>query len=293
MTIPQAPPVEGEHPLENLANEKLKRKRWFHDPLLVVGIVIVGVAIFLAAFGEAIAPYDPTVPVGPPSVPPSSAHWFGTDTSGLDVFSRVISAPRIDVTLAVSAAVLSGIFGTLIGLMAGFYRGVFSSLVMRISDVLQAFPVFILAMVLVALSGRNLTNLIFALTFLYTPIFIRLTRAEVLTQRERSYVEAARAAGNSDFKIALKHVLPNSLTPSLIQLSVTVGFGILLTAGLSFVGAGVRPPNPEWGLMIANSAPQLVLGEWWTSLFPGIAVSLTVVGFAALSNAIERRVATS
>jgi peptide/nickel transport system permease protein len=290
MTIPESPPVDGEHLLESANEVRERRRRWYHDPLLVVGLVIVTVAIFLAIFGESIAPYDPETPVGPPGSPPSSTHWFGTDVAGLDVFSRVISAPRTDVTLAVTAAVASAILGTLIGLLAGFYRGPLSALIMRVSDVLQAFPVFILAMVLVALSGRNLTNLIFALTFLYTPIFIRLTRSEVLTQRERSYVEAARATGNPEWKIALRHVLPNSLTPSLIQLSVTVGFGILLTAGLSFVGAGVRPPTPEWGLMIANSAPQLVLGEWWTSLFPGLAVSITVVGFAAVSNAIERRV---
>jgi peptide/nickel transport system permease protein len=194
--------------------------------------------------------------------------------------------------LSVSAAVLSGLLGTLIGLGTGFYEGRFSSLVMRISDVLQAFPIFILAMVLVALTGRNLINLIFALTFLYTPIFVRLTRTEVMTQKTRTYVEAARATGNSEWKIALKHVLPNSLTPSLIQLSVTVGFGILLTAGLSFIGAGVRPPTPEWGLMIATSAPRLILGEWWSSLLPGIAVSLTVFGFASLGNALERRVSS-
>jgi peptide/nickel transport system permease protein len=114
----------------------------------------------------------------------------------------------------------------------------------------------------------------------------------VLTQKTRTYVEAARATGNSEWKIALKHVLPNSLTPSLIQLSVTVGFGILLTAGLSYIGAGVRPPTPEWGLMIATSAPKLILGEWWASLFPGIAVSLTVFGFASLGNALERRVSS-
>ena len=267
-----------------------KTKRWYQDQLLLAGVIIVGTAIFLSVFGYMIAPFDPGTPVGPISQPPSREFWFGTDASGLDVFSRVITAPRIDVTLSVSAALLSGAIGTLIGLGTGFYEGRFSSLVMRISDVLQAFPIFILAMVLVALTGRNLVNLIFALTFLYTPIFVRLTRTEVLTQKTRTYVEAARATGNSEWKIALKHVLPNSLTPSLIQLSVTVGFGILLTAGLSFIGAGVRPPTPEWGLMIATSAPRLILGEWWSSLFPGIAVSLTVFGFASLGNALERRV---
>jgi peptide/nickel transport system permease protein len=267
-----------------------KTKRWYQDQLLLAGVIIVGTAIFLSVFGYMIAPFDPGTPVGPISQPPSREFWFGTDSSGLDVFSRVITAPRIDVTLSVSAALLSGAIGTLIGLGTGFYEGRFSSLVMRISDVLQAFPIFILAMVLVALTGRNLVNLIFALTFLYTPIFVRLTRTEVLTQKTRTYVEAARATGNSEWKIALKHVLPNSLTPSLIQLSVTVGFGILLTAGLSFIGAGVRPPTPEWGLMIATSAPRLILGEWWSSLFPGIAVSLTVFGFASLGNALERRV---
>lgn len=300
MTIPQAEPISddnaaggrGSLPLEVTAFQPTTGRRWYRDPLLMTGVIIVGISLFLAAFGESIAPYDPQVPVGPPSVPPSSEFWFGTDSSGLDVFSRTISAPRTDVTLAVTAAVLSAVLGTAIGLIAGFYRGPLSGLIMRVSDVLQAFPVFILAMVLVALSGRNLTNLIFALTFLYTPIFIRLTRTEVLTHRERSYVEAARAIGNPNWRIALRHVLPNSLTPSLVQLSVTVGFGILLTAGLSFVGAGVRPPTPEWGLMIANEAPKLVLGEWWPSIFPGIAVSLTVLGFAALSNAIERRVAS-
>jgi len=302
MTIPQAEPIPagsapGPYP-DRPADAGPAfgpgpgSRRWYRDPLLVTGLVIVGISLFLAAFGESIAPYDPQAPVGPPSMPPSSEFWFGTDSSGLDVFSRTITAPRTDVTLAVTAAVLSAVLGTAIGLIAGFYRGPLSGLIMRVSDVLQAFPVFILAMVLVALSGRNLTNLIFALTFLYTPIFIRLTRTEVLTQRERSYVEAARALGNPSWRIALRHVLPNSLTPSLVQLSVTVGFGILLTAGLSFVGAGVRPPTPEWGLMIANEAPKLVLGEWWTSIFPGIAVSLTVLGFAAVSNAIERRVAS-
>jgi peptide/nickel transport system permease protein len=144
-------------------------------------------------------------------------------------------------------------------------------------------------MILVALAGRSTGNIVIALALLYTPIYIRLTRAEVMAQRVRGYVEAARALGNREAVIALRHVLPNSLAPALIQSSVTIGFAILLTAGLSFVGAGVRPPAPEWGLMISTGANQIILGEWWPSVFPGIAISLTVFGFAALGNALERR----
>ena len=160
---------------------------------------------------------------------------------------------------------------------------------MRVSDVLQSFPVFISAMILVALAGRSTVNIVIALALLYTPIYIRLTRSEVLSQRVRGYVEAARALGNPELVVAFRHVLPNSLAPALIQSSVTIGFAILLTAGLSFVGAGVRPPAPEWGLMISSGANQIILGEWWPSVFPGIAISLTVFGFAVLGNALERR----
>lgn len=256
--------------------------------LLVVGLFIVAVSLFLAVFGEALAPYDPEVPTGNIAQPPSAEHWFGTDATGLDIFSRVIAAPRTDVTIALAAAVLSLVAGTLIGLAAGFYRGFGSELIMRISDVIQSFPVFILAMILVALGGRSTINLVIALAFLYTPIFIRLTRSEVLSQRSRTYVESARALGNSEGRIALVHVLPNSLAPALIQASVTIGWGILLTAGLSFIGAGVRPPTPEWGLMISNGANGIILGEWWPSVFPGIAISLTVFGYAAVGNALEQ-----
>ena len=244
------------------------------DPLLLIGLIIIAGSLFLAVFGNSLAPYDPQEPVGDFSMPPSADHWFGTDGSGLDVFSRVLAAPRVDVAIAVTAAIVSAVLGTGIGLYAGY--------------ILQSFPVFILAMVLVTLTGRNVVNLIFVLAFLYTPIFVRLTRSEVLTQRTRTYVEAARATGNSEFQIATRHVLRNSLAPSLVQLSVTVGFGILLTAGLSFVGAGVRPPTPEWGIMIASGAPNIILNEWWTSVFPGIAISITVFGYAAAGNAIER-----
>lgn len=278
------------------------------DWLLRIGVAIVATVSVLAVIGPHIGPYDPTlttprIAVPPPplaEVPATFAgwlrgtldhppHWMGTDANGYDVFSRVIAAPRTDLKIALLANLLSLVIGVFLGLIAGYFRNRATALLMRVSDVMQAFPVFISAMVLVALAGRSATNIIIALAFVYVPIYVRLTRAEVLGQTSRGFVEAARAMGNRELTIALRHVLPNSLTPALIQSSVTVGFAILLTAGLSFVGAGVRPPIPEWGLMISTGANQLVLGEWWPSVFPGLAISITVFGFAVLGNALERR----
>ncbi len=278
------------------------------DVLFVVGAAIVALVTFLAAFGPYIAPYDPTIATIRVSSPPppisqwpgfllaamtgdldQAPHLFGTDASGFDVFSRVISAPRTDLTIALAANGLSLLIGVFLGLIAGYFRNWGTEVMMRASDVLQSFPVFISAMILVALAGRSTVNIVIALALLYTPIYVRLTRAEVMAQKVRGYVEAARALGNSEFMIAMRHVLPNSLAPALIQSSVTIGFAILLTAGLSFVGAGVRPPTPEWGLMISTGVNQMVIGDWWPSIFPGIAISLTVFGFAVLGNTLERR----
>lgn len=278
------------------------------DWLLRVGVAIVGTVTVLAVIGPHIGPYDPTMTTIRIAVPPPAfseipatligwiggsldhpPHWMGSDANGYDIFSRVIAAPRTDLKIALLANVLSLAIGVFLGLIAGYFRNRATELLMRISDVMQAFPVFISAMVLVALAGRSATNIVIALAFVYVPIYIRLTRAEVLSQTSRGFVEAARAMGNRELSIALRHVLPNSLTPALIQSSVTIGFAILLTAGLSFVGAGVRPPTPEWGLMISTGANQIVLGEWWPSVFPGLAISITVFGFAVLGNALERR----
>ena len=277
------------------------------DGLLRIGAVIVGIMTFLAIFGPAIAPYDPTAATDNVSTPPPpladwprlfiaqfdpetpAPHWFGVDASGLDVFSRTISAPRTDLLIALTATACSFVVGATMGALAGFFRHWSTELLMRASDVLQSFPVFISAMILVALAGRSGVNIVLAMTLLYSPIFIRLTRAEVMSLRNRGFVEAARATGVRERDIVFRYVLPNALGPAAAQASVTIGFAILLTAGLSFVGAGVRPPTPEWGLMIANGASQIVLGDWWPSLFPGAAISITVFGFASLGHALERR----
>lgn len=293
---------------EQVAHDPLAVEPEKRDWLLVVGMTIVGIVCVLAVIGPHIGPYSPTlttprVAVPPPGLTeipgvlmawvsgqlPHPPHWMGTDASGYDVFSRVIAAPRTDLVIALVANGLSLAVGVMLGLVAGYFRNRATEVLMRVSDVMQSFPVFISAMVLVALAGRSTTNIIIALAFVYTPIYVRLTRAEVLSQKVRGFVEAARALGNTELTIAVRHVLPNSLTPALIQASVTIGFAILLTAGLSFVGAGVRPPTPEWGLMISTGANQIILGEWWPSVFPGIAISLTVFGFAVLGNALERR----
>lgn len=278
------------------------------DPLFLLGCAIVALSLLLMVIGPWIAPYDVGRPSDDIAVPPPALaevpgllyavltgaphepiHWFGTDTAGLDVFSRVIAAPRTDVAIALGANLASLVLGSLLGLLAGTARPWLGALVMRLSDLVQAFPVFITGMILVTLAGRSFTTIVLTLALLYTPIYVRLTRAEVLTQRHRGFVDAARALGKGEAFIALRHVLPNALAPALIQASVTVGFAILMTAGLSFVGAGVRPPAPEWGLMIAAGADQIIQGEWWTSVFPGLAISLTVFGYACFGNGLERR----
>lgn len=257
-------------------------------PLFLVGLIIVFITLFLTAFGPIVAPFEPeradaTVILQPPS----AEHWFGTDESGFDVFSRTISAPRIDVTIALVATLISLVLGSVIGLLASYFEGRWGALVMRSADVVQAFPLFVLAMILVTTSGRNLASLIFVIAFLNIPIFIRLMRSQVLALKHRSFVESARAVGNSELSVAFRHVMPNALEPGLIQTSVTMGFAILLTAGLSFIGAGVRPPTPEWGAMIASGAQSLPRGAWWPSVFPGVAMSVVVFGFATVAEGLR------
>ncbi len=205
------------------------------------------------------------------------------------MFSRVISAPQVDVVIGLSATAISLALGTTLGLTAGFFQTRAAQSIIRVSDVFQSFPIFILAMILVALTGRSVWTIILTLGLLYTPIYLRLVCVEVVSQSTRRHVEAARAIGNTELAVAFRHVLPNSMTPALIQASVTIGWAILFTAGLTFLGAGVRPPTAEWGGMIAAGANQLILGEWWPSVFPGIAISITVLGYAVVGNALEAR----
>lgn len=263
-------------------------------PRFVLGYVIVGAAILLGALAPLISRYDP-VEADPAHflLPPNWQHWFGTDAVGMDIFTRVIYAPRIDLAIAVAGTFLSAVVGCLAGAWIGYFsrgsgmRSHIAFLVMRAADVMQAFPVFVFAIALVASLGQSIQTVVLAIAFVNIPIYLRLMRSQVMAIRETRYVEAALVAGLSDLRTIGRHVLPNAMGPALAQLSVNVGWSILLTAGLSFIGAGVRAPTPEWGSMIAIGFQNVVTGEWWPSVFPGLALAVTVFGFSLVGSSVE------
>jgi peptide/nickel transport system permease protein len=211
----------------------------------------------------------------------------------MDVLSRIVYAPRIDLTIALAGTLISALVGSFIGAVVGYYqemggvRSFVAGFIMRSADVLQAFPVFILAIALVAIFGQSLQSIVASIAFVNAPIYLRLMRSQVLSIRNMRYVEAAYVSGASDLAIIVRHIVPNSLGPVLSQLSVNIGWSVLLTAALSFVGAGVEAPTPEWGSMIAMGFQNIITGQWWPSVFPGIALALTVFGFALVGASIE------
>ncbi len=275
--------------------------RWYRKisvlgPLELYGLFAVVFLLVLAVIGPYIAPY-PTETPDPTSrlIAPSKEHLLGTDENGMDVLSRILAAPRVDVSVAFIGIAIAVIVGTPIGVFAGYFEGsdkriaaLAGETTLRVMDAVQAFPVFVLAMVLVAVRGATTENIIIAIAFVNMPTFLRISRAEILSLRQRTYTEAARSIGAKDTSIAYRHLLPNAMPPLLAQVSVTMGFAILLTAGLSFVGAGVQPPTPELGGMISSGARMMIIGHWWPSLFPGIALGIIVFSFAAAGQALGR-----
>jgi peptide/nickel transport system permease protein len=264
----------------------------FDQAVFVVFVLV----LITAAIGPFVAPYPPTL-ADPLQrlVSPNGAHPFGTDENGIDVLSRLIAAPRTDVLIAVIATILSVAIGAPLGVVAGYFEGGdrramrwISEGTLRLLDVIQAFPVFILAMVLVAIRGTGPVNVVLAVAFVNFPVFLRLVRSEILSLREHLYAEAAVAVGNSELGIGFKHLLPNAWPTVLVQVSVTIGFAVLLTAGLSFVGAGVSPPTPELGAMIASGAKFIIIGQWWVAMFPGLLLGLIVFTFAVMGDIVGK-----
>lgn len=257
-------------------------------PGYAFGLTVVVVSIVLIFFGTALAPYPPeTAFSGFERLPPSWEHVFGTDSVGMDVFSRVLAGTKIDVTIALVGTSLSVVIGIPLGLVIGYYKSFFSELIARALDLIQSFPVFVLAMVLVAVRGGGVSNIVMAISFVNAPIYARLMRGQTLEQKNKAYVEASRCAGNPDWIIIFKHILPNGLTPVFAQATVNLGWAILLSAGISFIGAGVQSPTAEWGLMVSMGTNEIILGQWWTSFFPGVAIAITVLGYSLLGDALQ------
>jgi peptide/nickel transport system permease protein len=258
------------------------------NPVSIVAIAGFAVIVFAAIFGPLVAPYDPLATNVAISLhPPSWDHWFGTDQLGRDVFSRVLVAARLDLMISVSAVGLSFVIGAAIGSAAGYFGGWTDRITGRVVDTIMAFPLFVLAMGIVAALGNTVENIIYATAIINVPFYARVARAEAAIRRTAGFVQAAKLSGNSDLRILATQVFPNALPPMAVQASLNMGWAILNAAGLSFIGLGVRPPTPEWGIMVAEGANFIISGEWWLAIFPGLALMLTVFTFNLLGDALR------
>lgn len=271
-------------------NETLKHIRHVlaENPVTMVAAALFALFVLIALVGPAIAPYDPLASDAAAALqPPSRAHWFGTDALGRDILSRTLVATRLDLGIALAAVVLSFGLGIALGLAAGFFGGWWDTLVTRVSDTIMAFPLFVLAMGIVAALGNTVGNIVLATAIINLPFYIRVARAEANVRRGAGFIEAARLSGNGDARILAVHLFPNILPPAMVQVSLNMGWAILNAAGLSFIGLGVRPPTPEWGILVAEGAQFIVSGEWWVSFFPGAVLMLAVFTFNLLGDALR------
>jgi peptide/nickel transport system permease protein len=258
------------------------------NSLTLVSVVLFSIILLLAIIGPTIAPYDPlTTNTASSLMPPSALHWFGTDQLGRDICSRVLVATRLDLVIAASAVSISFVIGSLLGAICGYYEGFLDWLIGRGIDVMMAFPLFVLAMALVAALGNTVVNIVYATAIINIPFYFRLARAEINVRRHSGYVEAARLSGNSNARIILTYLLPNALPTLVVQISINMGWAILNAAGLSFIGLGVRPPTAEWGIMVAQGAVLVIGGQWWVALFPGLALMIVVFCFNLLGDALR------
>ncbi|HWL57701.1 MAG TPA: ABC transporter permease [Paracoccus sp. (in: a-proteobacteria)] len=257
-------------------------------PGAAFGLALLLLQVVAIVFAPLLATHAPTEADPLASLqPPSGAHWLGTDVSGMDIYSRIIYATRVNLLISIVAVAVAFVIGVPVGLVVGYYRGWASTFVMRVFDFIQSFPVFVLGMALVSVMGQEIWNVAIVLAVLFVPIFARLIRAEALSLRDRPFIAAARCSGATDGQIMFRHILPNALTPAIVQISISIGMAILLTAGLSFIGAGVRMPLPEWGLMVSVGSQQMILGVWWVALFPGLAIVFSVLSFALMADALR------
>ena len=284
-TLPTAPPAAKVE-----SNSIFRHARYViaENPVTGLAFALFMLIALAALLGPYIVPHDPLASDTAATLhPPSFKHWFGTDQLGRDIFSRVVVATRLDFIIAVFSVVLVFLMGGLAGVAAGFFGGWTDRIVSRIADTIMAFPLFVLAMGIVAALGNTVQNIILATAIVNFPLYARIARTEANVRREAGFVQAARLAGNGEFRILLGHILPNIMPIMIVQMSLTMGYAILNAAGLSFIGLGVRPPDAEWGIMVAEGAAFMVSGEWWVALFPGLALMIAVFCFNLLGDGLR------
>jgi peptide/nickel transport system permease protein len=270
--------------------EALRHARYVlgENPVTAFAFGLFTFFVLCAILGPALVPYDPLASDTAQALnPPSVAHLFGTDQLGRDIFSRVVVATRLDLGIAVTSVALAFGIGTLGGLVAGYFGGWADRIIGRIVDTIMAFPLFVLAMGIVAALGNTLANIVYATAIINLPIYARLARTEANVRREAGFVEAARLCGNGEWRIVLAQLLPNIMPLMMVQVSLTLGYAILNAAGLSFIGLGVRPPTAEWGIMVAEGASNIVSGEWWIALFPGLVLMAAVFCFNLMGDGLR------
>jgi len=267
-----------------IAVRHFKRNR-----LAVIGVVVVALLYAVAVLAPLIAPYNPIAQhdlVRTGYLPPSPAHWLGTDRFGRDVLSRILYGARISLSIGFIAVAIAVVLGSVLGAVAGYLGGWLDALIMRFTDTVLAFPRLVLLIMIVALFNQSVTLIIVVLGLTQWPGTARLVRGEVLSLREREFIQAAYALGFKRTRIILRHLIPNVLAPVIVAATLGIGNTIVLEAGLSFLGLGVRPPTPSWGNMVADGRQNL-LGAWWVATFPGLVIVLTVLAFNLVGDGLR------
>ncbi|MFN8592272.1 MAG: ABC transporter permease [Thermomicrobiales bacterium] len=289
-----ANPATIAEPLTTIApptsNARNQVRRFARNRMAIAGLLIVVVLALTAIFAPLIAPYpedaEGAVNTERSLLPPSREHLFGTDDLGADVFSRVVFGARNSLSIGVAIVVLAFLIGVPLGAIAGFFGGIVNELVMRTTDIFLTIPGIVLALAIGAALGSGLVNAAIALALVWWPGFCRLTQGQVLALRGQTYVEAARVVGGGEGRIIFRHILPNTLTPLIVKVSMDVGFAILTAAGLSFIGIGAQPPTPEWGAMVSTGR-QFMPDWWWYATFPGLAIFIAVFAFNMLGDGVR------
>jgi peptide/nickel transport system permease protein len=261
--------------------------RFRKNKLALIGFIVIFSFMFLAIAAPFVAPYDPyKMDTTSALSGPTAEHWFGTDQFGRDILSRIIYGAQISLKVGMISVGIALVFGVIMGIVAAYYGKWVDGILSRITDVMFSFPDILLALVIMAILGPSLTNLMIAIGIVYTPTFARIARGSVLSIKDSLYIEAARSMGVNNFTIMWRHILPNALAPIIVQVTLSFAFAILAEAALSFLGLGVSPDTPSWGIMLSEGKDWLERA-WWAAVFPGIAITLAVFSFNVMGDGIR------